>query len=230
MRQAVFFTGQRALGIDVELGPAAVELRQGRERHRQHRHADRPRQPRVPVVRLRHRRGAARDDARQRRRLGARGLLHARDAQSPRQLGADRRLPLRLLRRHPDRDALRHRQGGLARPQRRQGLDGVRRRPALSLQRERRRRPRRGEPRPATASTAASRSAPAACRRGATRSCPAASCSSGTRTTFMRTMSGRSSRGPTVGHEPHEPANVHNAWLWPDRPGRKARNVWQTHD
>ena len=45
--------------------PAALELRPGREQHRQHRDADRSRQPRVPVVGLRHRRRAARDVAEQ---------------------------------------------------------------------------------------------------------------------------------------------------------------------
>ena len=69
VRQAIYFTGQRALGVDVDTGQAAVELQQGRQQHRQHRDADRPRQPRVPVVRLRHRRGAARDVARDRRHL-----------------------------------------------------------------------------------------------------------------------------------------------------------------
>ena len=63
VREAIFFTGQRALGVDVERRPAAVELRPGRQRHGQHRDADRARQPRVPLVRLWHRRRAARAHA-----------------------------------------------------------------------------------------------------------------------------------------------------------------------
>ena len=77
---------------------AAVELRQGRQQHRQHRHADRPRQPRVPVLRVRHRRGAPRDVAHRSGCVSEGDLLLARDAQPPRQLGAGRRLPVRLLR------------------------------------------------------------------------------------------------------------------------------------
>ena len=62
-QQAIFFTGQRALGIDVRTGTRPLELRAGRERHRERCDAHRPRQPRIPVVRLRHRRRAPRVDA-----------------------------------------------------------------------------------------------------------------------------------------------------------------------
>ena len=79
--------------------PAAVELRPRRQSHRQHRHADRAGQPRVPLVRLRHGRGAARARRRRQQGHGERGLLHQRDAQPPRELGAGRRLSLRLLER-----------------------------------------------------------------------------------------------------------------------------------
>ena len=61
--QAIFFTGQRALGVDVANGRLLWSYDRVVEQHRQHRHADRARQPRVPLVRLRHRRGAARADA-----------------------------------------------------------------------------------------------------------------------------------------------------------------------
>ena len=97
IRQAIYFTGERAVGVDVADGQAALELRPGREQHREHRHADRPRQSGVPLVRLRHRRRAARADDRGTIVHGARGLFHAGHAQPPRELGADRRPPLRVL-------------------------------------------------------------------------------------------------------------------------------------
>ena len=67
---------------------------------------------------------------------------------------------------------------GLARSQRRQGLDGVRRRSALSLQRGGRGRARRGKP-CGYREHGRFRSAPAVFRRGAIQSSPAASSSSG---------------------------------------------------
>ena len=112
---------------------------------------------------VRHRRRAAGADAAGGTASRARGLLHARDAESPRQLGAHRRLSLRLLRRHPDGDEVRHRPGRLAGSQRRQGLARLCRRPALPLQREGRGRAGRSQSQQATASTAAFRSRPAAC-------------------------------------------------------------------
>ena len=63
IRQAIYFTAERAVGVDVRDRQAALELRQGREPDREHRHADRPRQSRVSLVRVQHRRRAAGADA-----------------------------------------------------------------------------------------------------------------------------------------------------------------------
>ena len=193
VRQAIFFTDQRALGVDVANGRLLWSYDQSRERHRQHRHADRPRQPRVPVVGLRHGRGAARAEARA-NGSARESLFHARDAQPPRELGARRRLSLRVLERHPDGHALRQRPGRLEGSQRRQGLARVRRRPPVSVQRR-------------TAWWAWPRRRPTAYREHgrfqiktgslptwATPSCQAASCSCGIRTRSTRTTSGGNRR------------------------------------
>ena len=187
-REAIYFTGQRALGVDVDNGRLLWSYDQRRQPHRQHRHADRPRQPRVPLVRLRHRRGAAGADRRQRRRSARSEVYFTRDMRNHHAssvlvgdyLYGFSDAILTAMKFDTGKVAWRDRSVG-------KGSVVVRRRSALSLQRKRRRRPGRGDARPAIASTAASRSRPAACRPGATRSSRAASCSCGIRTRFTRT-------------------------------------------
>ncbi len=87
LSQVVFFTGSRVLAVDPRDGRSAVVVPEGRQRHREHRDADRPRHAHLRVVRLRHRRRVARRASRRQHRLGERGLLHPRHAQSPRDLG-----------------------------------------------------------------------------------------------------------------------------------------------
>ncbi len=69
------------------------------------------------------------------------------DDESPRLVCAHRRAPLRVRQRHPDGDEVRHGPGGVAEPQRGEGLAGLRGRSALSLQRRRGRRARGSLPR-----------------------------------------------------------------------------------
>ena len=83
---AVFFTDAQGGRRRHARRPAPVELRARREPHREHRDADRPRQQGVRLVRLRHRRGAARTDPERQHDERQRGLLHQRDAQPSRQL------------------------------------------------------------------------------------------------------------------------------------------------
>ena len=51
--QAIFFTGIRALGVDVRDGLSALGIPEGVKPHRQYRHADCARQPRVRFLQLR---------------------------------------------------------------------------------------------------------------------------------------------------------------------------------
>ena len=134
LQEAIVFTGQRALGVDVN---------DGRLLWSYNRVANRTANIATPIARGNrvflssdYGTGAALLSlgADGNKVDGERGLLHQRDAQPPRELGAGRRLSVRLLVQHPDRDALRHRQGRLARSQRRQGVGRGRRQPALSLQ------------------------------------------------------------------------------------------------
>jgi outer membrane protein assembly factor BamB len=143
VQQAIFFTGQRAVGVDVRDGRLLWEYAKV---------ANRVANIATPIVRddrvflsSDYGTGAAllrlqpSGD-----RRGRRGLLHARDAQPPLVLGARRRSPLRLLERHPHRAALRRWADGVAGSERGEGLGDLRGQPAVSLQRERRRRPRGG--------------------------------------------------------------------------------------
>ena len=74
---------------------------------------------------------AARGAGGRQHRHGQRDLLHARHAQSPRELGARRRSSLRVFEQHPHRAGLRHRQAGVARSQCWQRFTDFRRRPSL---------------------------------------------------------------------------------------------------
>ena len=103
LNQVIFFTGSRTL---------AVDPRDGRLLWSYNKAANGTANIATPIVRgtrvfLSSDYGtgarAARHSRRRQPGVGQRGLLHARHAQSSRQLGADRRPPLRLLQQHPHR-------------------------------------------------------------------------------------------------------------------------------
>ena len=186
--QAVFFTADPRGGRRRQGRPPAVGLPARRQPRRQHRDAGREGQLRVPLIGLRHRRGAAEAGRRpaaasppprctSRRRCAittaARSWWAITSTDSRARFSRRCALPTAST-------AWKDRSVG-------KGLAGLRRRPPLSVQRKRRRRSRRSHADRLSSRRAASRSSRQGCRPGRIRSSPAAGCTSATRTRSTRT-------------------------------------------
>ena len=134
--EAIFFTGERALGVDVRNGKLLWEYGDV---------ANGTANVATPIVHDRYvflssdyGTGCVLLEltARKDRILAEEVYFHRNMRNHPQQLGAGRRLPIRFFRFHLDGASFQGRQGFLEAPQRRKGFPGLRRRPPVLLQRK----------------------------------------------------------------------------------------------